>query len=126
MYKEECVLKNKIFHPSVMYYILSTIVYPLSPTYPINLKSETMHKITLNVPEGIRYLSDWHDLWNTLLPEGQHYILNKRICGCGATEAYLRSGRKVILASPRKHLLYNKYSQHLSDNLHLYRHACFQ
>ena len=53
MYKEECVLKNKIFHPSVMYYILSTIVYPLSPTYPINLKSETMHKITLNVPEGI-------------------------------------------------------------------------
>ncbi|MFT0317892.1 hypothetical protein ACMSFX_26925, partial [Bacteroides thetaiotaomicron] len=62
-----------------------------------------MHKITLNVPEGIRYLSDWHDLWNTLLPEGQHYILNKRICGCGATEAYLRSGRKVILASPRKH-----------------------
>ena len=105
-----------------MYYILSTIVYPLSPTYPINLKSETMHKITLNVPEGIRYLSDWHNLWNTLLPEGQHYILNKRICGCGATEAYLRSGRKVILASPRKHLLYNKYSQHLSDNLYLYRY----
>ena len=81
-----------------------------------------MHKITLNVPEGIRYLSDWHNLWNTLLPEGQHYILNKRICGCGATEAYLRSDRKVILASPRKHLLYNKYSQHLSDNLHLYRY----
>ena len=105
-----------------MYYILSTIVYPLSPTYPINLKTKTMHKITLNVPEGIRYLSDWHNLWNTLLPEGQHYILNKRICGCGATEAYLRSGRKVILASPRKHLLYNKYSQHLSDNLHLYRY----
>ena len=105
-----------------MYYILSTIVYPLSPTYPINLKTTTMHKITLNVPDGIRYLSDWHELWDTLLPEGQHYILNKRICGCGATEAYLRSGRKVILASPRKHLLYNKYSQHLSDNLHLYRY----
>jgi VirE N-terminal domain. len=26
------------------------------------------------------------------------------------------------LASPRKQLLYNKYSQHLSDNLHLYRY----
>ena len=104
-----------------MYYILSTIVYPLSPTYPTNFKT-IMHKITLNVPDGIRYLSGWHDLWNTLLPEGQHYILNKRICGCGATEAYLRSDRKVILASPRKHLLYNKYSQHLSDNLHLYRY----
>lgn len=52
----------------------------------------------------------------------QHYILNKRICGCGATEAYIGSDRKVILASPRKQLLYNKYSQHLSDNLHLYRY----
>ena len=58
MYKEECVLKNKIFHPSVMYYILSTIVYPLSPTYPTNFKT-IMHKITLNVPDGIRYLSGW-------------------------------------------------------------------
>ena len=38
MYKEECVLKNKIFHPSVMYYILSTIVYPLSLTYPMKKK----------------------------------------------------------------------------------------
>lgn len=28
----------------------------------------------------------------------------------------------MILASPRKQLLYNKYSQHLSDNLHLYRY----
>lgn len=52
----------------------------------------------------------------------QHYILNKRICGCGATEAYIGSDRKVILASPRKQLIYNKYSQHLSDNLHLYRY----
>ena len=52
----------------------------------------------------------------------RHYILNKRICGCGATEAYIGSDRKVILASPRKQLLYNKYSQHLSDNLHLYRY----
>lgn len=55
-------------------------------------------------------------------PMNQHYILNKRICGCGATEAYIGSDRKVILASPRKQLLYNKYSQHLSDNLHLYRY----
>ena len=80
-----------------------------------------MNKITLNVPDGIEHLSDWQELWNTL-PTNQHYILNKRICGCGATEAYIRSDKKVILASPRKHLLYNKYSQHLSDNLHLYRY----
>lgn len=74
-----------------------------------------MKKITLNVPDGIKYLSEWKELWN-LLPMNQHYILNKRICGCGATEAYIGSDRKVILASPRKQLLYNKYSQHLSDN----------
>ncbi|MEI3462142.1 MAG: BT4734/BF3469 family protein [Bacteroides eggerthii] len=80
-----------------------------------------MKKITLNVPDGIKYLSEWKELWN-LLPMNQHYILNKRICGCGATEAYIGSDWKVILASPRKQLLYNKYSQHLSDNLHLYRY----
>jgi hypothetical protein len=80
-----------------------------------------MKKITLNVPDGIKYLSEWKELWN-LLPMNQHYILNKRICGCGATEAYIGSDRKVILASPRKQLIYNKYSQHLSDNLHLYRY----
>lgn len=80
-----------------------------------------MKKITLNVPDGIKYLSEWKELWN-LLPMNQHYILNKRICGCGAAEAYIGSDRKVILASPRKQLLYNKYSQHLSDNLHLYRY----
>ena len=80
-----------------------------------------MKKITLNVPDGIKYLSEWKELWN-LLPMNQHYILNKRICGCGATEAYIGSDRQVILASPRKQLIYNKYSQHLSDNLHLYRY----
>ena len=80
-----------------------------------------MNKITLNVPAGIKYLSEWKELWN-LLPMNQHYILNKRICGCVSTEAYIGSDRKVILASPRKQLIYNKYSQHLSDNLHLYRY----
>ena len=80
-----------------------------------------MNKITLNVPAGIKYLSEWKELWN-LLPMNQPYILNKRICGCGATEAYIGSDKKVILASPRKQLIYNKYSQHLSDNLHLYRY----
>lgn len=80
-----------------------------------------MNKITLNVPAGIKYLSEWKELWN-LLPMNQHYILNKRICGCEATEAYIGSDKKVILASPRKQLIYNKYSQHLSDNLHLYRY----
>lgn len=79
-----------------------------------------MNKTVITVPDGIKFLSDWQGFWSTL-PANQHYILNKRICGCGATEAYIRSDKKVILASPRKYLLYNKYSQHLKDNLHLYR-----
>lgn len=79
-----------------------------------------MKKIQISVPSGIKYLSDWDKLWE-LLPNDRAFILNKRICGCGATEMYIRSDKKVILAGPRKHLLYNKYSQHPSDSLHLYR-----
>lgn len=106
-------------YPPVMYYT-HTSYRLLSPINPHNNYISMIKKL-LNVPDGIKYLSEWKDLWNSL-PENQHYILNKRICGCGATEAYISSEKKVILASPRKHLLYNKYSQHLSDKLHLYRY----
>lgn len=81
-----------------------------------------MKKSYINVPEGIKYLSDWKEFFN-LIPLGSQFILDKKICGCGATEAFLRSSDfKVILASPRKHLLYNKYSQHLDDDMFLYRY----
>ena len=80
-----------------------------------------MKKKTIEVPDGIKYLSEWKELQD-LLPKNEHYILNKKVCGCGATEAFLNLDKKVILASPRKHLLYNKYSQHLSDNFHLFRY----
>ncbi len=66
-------------------------------------------------------MSDWKDFYGTL-PCCSHYILNKKVCGCGATELYLGLDKKCILASPRKNLLYNKYSQHLSDNYHLFRY----
>ena len=78
-----------------------------------------MDKIFINVPDGIKYLSDWNEFWATM-PTG-HCIVNKGVCGCGATESFIRWAGKVILASPRKWLLYNKYSQHLGDYLHLYR-----
>ena len=80
-----------------------------------------MKKTKINMPEGIDYLSTvWEEL-KKQLPSG-HYILSKNVPGCGATEAFLRDGRtKTILASPRKQLLYNKYSQHLLDT-HLYRY----
>lgn len=80
-----------------------------------------MKKHIIKVPPGTEHLSEWKDFFTTI-PHNQHLILNKKICGCGATEAYLRTDKKVILASPRKHLLYNKYSQHLTDNFHLYRY----
>lgn len=78
-----------------------------------------MNKIIKPIDEGVRYLSDWKEFES--LPKGQHFILAKEICGCGATEAYLRSKEPLILAMPRKHLLYNKYSQHIGNNVFLYR-----
>ena len=102
-----------MYHTYTSYSLLS-LTNPLIKTYRI------MKKIQISVPSGIKYLSDWDKLWE-LLPNDRAFILNKRICGCGATEMYIRSDKKVILAGPRKHLLYNKYSQHPSDSLHLYR-----
>lgn len=49
-----------------------------------------MKKSYINVPEGIKYLSDWKEFFN-LIPLGSQFILDKKICGCGATEAFLRS-----------------------------------
>lgn len=80
-----------------------------------------MKKKSIKVPSGIKYLSDWKDLYNNIPLKG-HYIFNKKVCGCGATELYLGLDKKCILASPRKNLLYNKYNQHLSDNYHLFRY----
>ncbi|MDO4320406.1 MAG: BT4734/BF3469 family protein [Bacteroidales bacterium] len=79
-----------------------------------------MKEIKINVPHGLQYLSDWDELDN-LLPSEQHYILNKQLTGCGATEKFIRDEAPVIIAMPRKHLLYNKLSQHLNDNVFLYR-----
>lgn len=48
MYKEECscsIFYNIYIILLAMYYILSTIVYPLSPTYPTNLKTTTCIKL---------------------------------------------------------------------------------
>lgn len=49
-----------------------------------------MKKLYINVPEGIKYLSDWKEFFN-FIPLGSQFILDKKICGCGATEAFLRS-----------------------------------
>jgi hypothetical protein len=78
-----------------------------------------MTRIQINVPEGINYLGDWKEF---SLPLGKS-ILNKALTGCGLTESCLRNDVPVILCSPRKFLLDNKYEQHKATdgkNFHLH------
>ena len=67
-----------------------------------------MKKQKIEVPSGIRYISDWKDYRIHSIP----HILNKQIPGCGYTEYCIRNSDDTILCSPRKILLQNKYEQH--------------
>lgn len=72
-----------------------------------------MNKIKIEVPEGIRFLSDWEDFRLSNFPG--KCIINKQIPGCGFTEYCIRSSENIILCSPRKLLLYNKWDQHQGE-----------
>jgi len=67
-----------------------------------------MRKEKLNVPKGIRYISEWTGF---SLPE-EPCILNKQLTGCGFTKYCITNSKNVILCSPRKVLLENKEKQH--------------
>ena len=67
--------------------------------------------IVAEVPAGYRYVSD---IPGFSLHDFPH-ILNKQIPGCGFTEYCIRNGENIILCSPRKILLQNKYEQHKND-----------
>lgn len=67
-----------------------------------------MKRLKLEVPSGIRYISEWEDYRIHSFP----HILNKQIPGCGYTEYCIRNSDDTILCSPRKILLQNKYEQH--------------
>lgn len=67
-----------------------------------------MQILKLDVPSGIRYMSEWKDYRIYDFP----HILNKQIPGCGYTEYCIRNSDDTILCSPRKILLQNKYEQH--------------
>ena len=69
----------------------------------------------INVPAGIRYISDWKEF---KLPNFPH-ILDKQIPGCGFTEWSLTNNEDTVLCSPRKILLQNKNDQHLGDVYYL-------
>lgn len=70
-----------------------------------------MQKMIINVPEGIRYISQWEDY---VMPKG-HCIVDKGVTGCGFTEMCLTNNLNVVLCSPRKMLLENKAEQHVED-----------
>ena len=67
----------------------------------------------LKVPAGIRFLLDWNDFKFYKFPA--KFILDKQIPGCGFTEYCLNGIEDIILCSPRKMLLENKYGQHEKD-----------
>ena len=67
-----------------------------------------MQRLKLEVPSGIRYMSEWEGYRIHSFP----HILNKQIPGCGYTEYCIRNSDDTILCSPRKILLQNKYEQH--------------
>ena len=69
-----------------------------------------MEKIIIQVPFGVRYISDWSDFNFRNFPN--QCIINKQLPGCGFTEWCIRNSDNVILCSPRKMLLQNKTDQH--------------
>ena len=70
-----------------------------------------MKKEKIEVPEKIRYMSEWEGYSIFNFP----HILNKQIPGCGFTEYCITNNEDVILCSPRKILLQNKYDQHKDE-----------
>ena len=70
-----------------------------------------MKKQKIKVPEKIRYMSEWKGYSIFNFP----HILNKQIPGCGFTEYCITNNEDVVLCSPRKILLQNKYDQHKND-----------
>lgn len=67
-----------------------------------------MNKTIINVPPGIRYISEWEGF---NLPNYPH-IMDKQITGCGFTEWCITGPWNSILVSPRLILLENKEEQH--------------
>ena len=65
-----------------------------------------MNKIYIDVPLGLRYISDWKD-FGAQIP-CQKLILNKVYPGCGMTTYFLTSPTPIIMTAPRKTLLQNK------------------
>ena len=72
-----------------------------------------MKRIKIEIPNGIRYLLKWKNFKLSNFPP--KCIINKQIPGCGFTEYCIRSFENIILCSPRKILLENKWDQHKQE-----------
>lgn len=72
-----------------------------------------MKRIKIEIPNGIRYLLKWKNFKLSNFPP--KCIINKQIPGCGFTEYCIRSSENIILCSPRKILLENKWDQHQQE-----------
>lgn len=78
-----------------------------------------MNKKTIQLPEGVRYMSQANGILHNELPLNGKYILDKSLTGCGGTEFFINSGRPLVLVSPRTGVLLNKSQQH--PECHLFR-----
>lgn len=66
----------------------------------------------IQIPAGIRYLSEWKDFSFDKFPEDR-FILDKQLPGCGFTQYCNKDGQEdVILCSPRVMLINNKADQY--------------
>ena len=72
-----------------------------------------MYREKVIVPRSIRFISEWSEFNFSKFPG--KCIINKQLPGCGFTEYCIRSGENIILCSPRKMLLKNKWSQHKNE-----------
>lgn len=74
-----------------------------------------MNKTILDVPAGIRFISEWEDFQLPDFP----VIINKQITGCGFTEWCISNRLHKIVCSPRRILLENKEEQHPGEVLYV-------
>ena len=80
-----------------------------------------MEKHKIIVPKGIRYIGEIDPetekrIWDYELKDYDFpHILNKKLTGCGYTEYCLGNRQLLILTSPRKFLLENKFEQHKDE-----------
>ena len=87
-------------------------------------KNKTMdnninNMISIDMPKGCRYMSDYENLLNGELPLDGKFILNKTVTGCGGTSLFLNSNFPVVIISPRLQVLKEKHRQY-PDSFHFH------